>query len=160
MSLRIGEGIDRHRLEEGLPLVLGGVGIEHSHGLLGHSDGDALTHAICDALLGAGALGDLGTHYADTDPANRGRDSMDFLRGTLDLLRERGLSPVNVDATIMAEAPPLAPHIPEMRRRLSAALGLPLDRVSVKATRGEGVGPEGERLAITARAVVLVEEIS
>ena len=102
MSIRIGEGIDRHRLVEGRPLILGGVGIEHSHGLHGHSDGDALTHAVCDALLGALALGDLGQHFSDTDPANANRDSLEFLAHVMRLVQEQGWRLGNVDATIMA----------------------------------------------------------
>lgn len=157
MSLRIGEGIDRHRLVMGRPLILGGVGIDHTHGLQGHSDGDALTHAICDALLGALALGDLGQHFSDTDPANAARDSLEFLGHVIHLVEEQGWCVGNVDATVMAEAPRLAPHVAAMRAALAGAMGIALDRVSVKATRGEGVGPEGEGLAITARAIALLE---
>ena len=158
MSIRIGQGIDRHRLVAGRRLVLGGVEIPHDRGLDGHSDADALVHAICDALLGAAALGDIGQHFADTDPAHADRDSMQFLAHVVQLLSEKHLRPGNVDATVMAEAPKLAPHIRAMRTRLAEALGLPLDRVSVKATRGEGMGPEGRGEAITAHAVVLVVE--
>jgi len=158
MSIRIGEGIDRHRLVEGRPLILGGVGIEHSHGLEGHSDGDALTHAICDALLGALALGDLGQHFSDTDPSNAKRDSLEFLAHVVRLAGQKGWRLGNVDATVMAEHPRLAPHIGAMRAALAGAMSSSLDRISVKATRGEGLGPEGEGLAITARAVVLLEQ--
>jgi 2-C-methyl-D-erythritol 2,4-cyclodiphosphate synthase len=159
MSLRIGEGIDRHRLVEGRALILGGVGIEHSHGLAGHSDGDALTHAICDALLGALALGDLGQHFSDTDPANADRDSLEFLEQVVRRVEEAGWRVANVDATIMAEAPRLAPHVAAMRAALAGAMGVGVGQVSVKATRGEGVGPEGEGRAITVRAVALVESV-
>jgi len=158
MNLRVGEGIDRHRLVEGRPLILGGVEIPHSHGLLGHSDGDALTHAVCDALLGSLALGDLGGHFSDSDPAQAGRDSLEFLRHVAGLLRQRGWRVANVDATVMTEAPRLAPHVEEMRRRLAQAMGVSLEQVSVKATRGEGLGPEGRGESLLARAVALVEQ--
>ena len=156
MSIRVGEGIDRHRLVEGRPLILGGVGIDHTHGLQGHSDGDALTHAICDALLGALALGDLGQHFSDTDPVNANRDSLEFLGHVMRLVQQKGWRLGNVDATVMCEAPKLAPHIAAMRAALAGAMGSSLDQVSVKATRGEGLGPEGEGLAITVHAVVLL----
>ena len=156
MNLRIGQGIDRHRLEEGFRLVLGGVEIEHTHGLVGHSDADALLHAICDAMLGAAALGDIGQHFADDDPAHRGRDSREFLREVRSKVESAGFAVVNVDSTIMAEAPRLAPHVPAMRGNIAADLGLSVDHVSVKATRGEGLGPEGRGEAITAHAVVLL----
>lgn len=157
MSIRVGQGIDRHRLVEGKPLILGGIGIEHSHGLEGHSDGDALTHAICDALLGALALGDLGQHFSDRDPANENRDSLEFLAHVIRLVQQKGWRLGNVDATVMAEAPRLAPHVQAMRAALAGAMGSAPDRISVKATRGEGLGPEGEGRAITAHAVVLLE---
>jgi len=158
MSIRIGQGIDRHRLVPGRRLVLGGVEIPHDRGLDGHSDADALVHAICDALLGAAALGDIGQHFADTDPAHANRNSLEFLTHVVQLLSGQRLRPGNVDATVMAETPKLAPHIAAMRAKLAAALGLSLDRVSVKATRGEGMGPEGRGEAITAHAVALVVE--
>jgi 2-C-methyl-D-erythritol 2,4-cyclodiphosphate synthase len=158
VSLRVGEGIDRHRLVEGRPLILGGVLVEHDRGLRGHSDGDALTHAVCDALLGALALGDLGGHFSDEDPTHAGRDSLDFLRHVAGLVRQRGWRVANVDATVMAEAPRLAPHVETMRARLAQALGVGVDQVSVKATRGEGVGPEGRGESILARAVALLEQ--
>ena len=156
MDWRIGEGIDRHALVAGRPLRLGGVEIPHDRGLQGHSDGDALLHALCDALLGAGALGDLGTHFADTDDANRDRDSADFLRGVLARLAEAGYEAGNLDCTIMAEEPRLAPHVAAMRARIAEISGLELDRISVKATRGEGMGPEGRAECITVRAVALI----
>jgi 2-C-methyl-D-erythritol 2,4-cyclodiphosphate synthase len=159
MSVRIGEGVDRHRLVEGRPLILGGVSIEHEKGLSGHSDGDALTHAICDAILGALALGDLGQHFPDTDPAHEGRASLEFLREVAALARGAGWRPGNVDATVMAEAPRLAPHLETMRAALAGVLQLELNCVSIKATRGEGLGPEGRGEAITARAVVLMQEL-
>ncbi len=154
--IRVGQGIDRHRLEAGRRLVLGGVEIEHTHGLVGHSDADALLHAICDALLGAIADGDIGRHFADTDPAHAGRDSRDFLRSVRDRVRGAGYAVVNVDSTVMAEAPRLAPHVETMRANIAEDLGIDVGRVSVKATRGEGLGPEGRGEAITAHAVVLV----
>jgi len=159
VSIRIGEGIDRHPLVVGRPLILGGVPIEHEKGLLGHSDGDALTHAVCDAILGALALGDLGSHFADTDPSQKDRASLEFLREVLALARAGGWRLGNLDATVMAEAPRLAPHLPKMRAELARALEVEFERVSVKATRGEGLGPEGRGEAITARAVVLMQEL-
>jgi len=159
MSIRIGEGLDRHPLVAGRPLILGGVLIEHERGLLGHSDGDALTHAVCDAILGALALGDLGSHFADSDPAQKNRASLEFLREVLALAKAGGWRLCNLDATIMAEAPRLAPHLPKMRKELARALEVNLEQVSVKATRGEGLGPEGRGEAITVRAVVLMQEL-
>lgn len=156
LDLRIGQGIDRHRLVQARRLVLGGVEIEHTHGLLGHSDADALVHAICDAMLGALALGDIGQHFSDTDPAHAGRDSLEFLRAVNERIGARGFVVHNVDSTVMAEAPKLAPHVPRMRERIAAVLGIDPARVSVKATRGEGLGPEGRGEAITAHAVVLL----
>ena len=136
--------------------MLGGVPIEHSHGLVGHSDADALVHAICDAMLGALALGDIGQHFRDTDPAHAGRDSLDFLRAVNARIIEAGFVVHNVDGTVMAEAPMLAPHVPQMRERIASVLGIDPARVSVKATRGEGLGPEGRGEAITVHAVVLL----
>lgn len=155
-GLRIGEGIDRHPLEAGRPLWLGGVEIPGEIGLAGHSDGDALIHAICDALLGALALGDLGTLFSDEDPSNQGRASQDFLRYVMRRVGVAGYRVENVDATIMAERPRLAPHALAMRRRLAELLNVSVDQVSVKATRGEGLGPEGEGRAMTVRAVALL----
>jgi 2-C-methyl-D-erythritol 2,4-cyclodiphosphate synthase len=160
MKLRIGEGIDRHPLREGRPLILGGIRIESSRGLVGHSDGDALTHAICDAVLGSVALGDLGGHFADTDPAQRDRSSSEFLLEVVRLAAQRGWRVGNVDATVIAEAPLLAPHLPAMREALARSLGVAVDEVSVKATRGEGLGPEGRGEAITVHAVVLMVPIA
>jgi 2-C-methyl-D-erythritol 2,4-cyclodiphosphate synthase len=159
VKIRIGEGIDRHPLIAGRPLILGGVLIEHEKGLSGHSDGDALTHAICDAILGALALGDLGSHFSDSDPAQKDRASLGFLREVMALAKAGGWRLGNLDATVMAEAPRLAPHLPKMRAELARALEVDLKRVSVKATRGEGLGPEGRGEAITAHAVVLMQEL-
>jgi 2-C-methyl-D-erythritol 2,4-cyclodiphosphate synthase len=155
-GLRIGEGIDRHRLEEGRPLWLGGVQVPSDQGLSGHSDGDALIHAVCDALLGALALGDLGSLFSDEDPANEGRPSADFLKYVMRRVGAAGYRVSNVDATIMAERPRLAPHAEAMRARLAELLSVTSGQVSVKATRGEGLGPEGEGRAITVRAVALL----
>jgi 2-C-methyl-D-erythritol 2,4-cyclodiphosphate synthase len=154
---RIGLGIDRHRLVPGRPLVLGGVEIPHERGLEGHSDADALIHAVCDALLGAAALGDIGQLFSDSDPAHAGRDSTEFLQEVVRRVAEAGFAPVNVDVTVMAEAPRLAPHIEAMRSRLAGVMGLAVGRVSVKATRGEGLGPEGRQEGITAQAVALIQ---
>jgi len=155
-ALRIGEGWDTHQLVGGRPLVLGGVTIPHSHGLLGHSDADALLHAITDALLGAAALGDIGRHFPDTDPAFRGADSGVLLAEAVRRVRVAGFEPLNVDATIVAQAPKLAPHIPAMCGRIAALLGLPGDAVNVKAKTAEKMGPVGEGRAIEARAVCLL----
>lgn len=157
MTVRIGEGIDRHRMEPGRQLVLGGVSIPFERGLAGHSDGDALLHAVASALLGSLALGDLGQHFPDTDPAWKGRPSSQFVAHVVGLVHARGYRVGNVDATIMAEQPRLAPHLPAMRQNLARLLAVGPDQVSVKATRGEGVGPEGEGRSILARAVALVE---
>ncbi len=155
-AIRIGEGWDVHALVTGRPLVLGGVTIPHSHGLLGHSDADALLHAITDALLGAAGLGDIGRHFPDTDPAHRGADSAELLRGALARVRAAGWQPVNLDSTIVAQAPKMAPHIEAMRTRIAALLGLDADAVNVKAKTAEKMGPVGEGRAIEARAVVLL----
>ncbi|MDO8419050.1 MAG: 2-C-methyl-D-erythritol 2,4-cyclodiphosphate synthase [Rubrivivax sp.] len=155
-TLRIGEGWDTHALVPGRPLVLGGVTIPHSHGLLGHSDADALLHAITDALLGAAGLGDIGHHFPDTDEAFRGADSIALLQEAMRRVRAAGYRVVNVDSTVVAQAPRLAPHIPAMRERIAGALGLPADDVNVKAKTAENMGPVGEGRAIEARAVCLL----
>jgi 2-C-methyl-D-erythritol 2,4-cyclodiphosphate synthase len=156
MKLRIGEGWDTHALVAGRPLVLGGVTIAHSHGLLGHSDADVLAHAITDALLGAAALGDIGRHFPDTDPAYKGADSMRLLAAAASLVRGAGHEIGNVDSTIVAQAPKLAPYLDAMRARLAATLGLAVDQVNVKAKTAEKMGPVGEGRAIEARAVCLL----
>jgi 2-C-methyl-D-erythritol 2,4-cyclodiphosphate synthase len=156
-ALRIGEGWDTHALVAGRPLVLGGVTIPHSHGLLGHSDADALLHAITDALLGAAGLGDIGRHFPDTDPAYRGADSIVLLRAAAGRVHDAGWRVVNIDATVVAQAPRLAPHIPAMRERIAAALGLAAEDVNVKAKTAERMGPVGEGRAIEARAVCLLQ---
>ena len=158
--LRIGEGWDTHALVTGRPLVLGGVTIAHTHGLLGHSDADALLHAITDALLGAAALGDIGRHFPDTDPAFRGADSAVLLAEAVRRVRAAGWQVANVDATVIAQAPRLAPHIPAMCRRIAQVLGLEEGLVNVKAKTAEKMGPVGEGRAIEARAVALLVALS
>jgi 2-C-methyl-D-erythritol 4-phosphate cytidylyltransferase/2-C-methyl-D-erythritol 2,4-cyclodiphosphate synthase len=155
-TLRIGEGWDTHALVTGRPLILGGVTIPHTHGLAGHSDADALAHAITDALLGAAALGDIGRHFPDTDPQFRGADSLVLLAEAARRVRAAGWAIANVDATIVAQAPKMAPHIPAMQAKLAAAMGLAPDQVNVKAKTAEKMGPVGEGRAIEARAVSLL----
>lgn len=155
-AIRIGSGYDVHRLVEGRRLVLCGVTIEYHLGLLGHSDADVAIHALCDALLGAAALGDIGKHFPDTDPRYSGADSRVLLRDVVALLADRGFAVGNVDLTIMAQAPKLAPHIESMRRNLAADLGITLDRVSVKATTTEHLGFEGRGEGISAQATALI----
>jgi 2-C-methyl-D-erythritol 2,4-cyclodiphosphate synthase len=156
LDVRIGLGYDTHRLVEGRRLVLGGVEIAFDRGLAGHSDADALTHAVVDALLGAAALGDIGRHFPDTDERWRGADSLALLEHAVALLAERGYAVGNVDAVVAAEAPRIGPHVAAMRERLARALRVEVDCVSVKATTEEGLGPVGRGEAITARAVALV----
>jgi 2-C-methyl-D-erythritol 2,4-cyclodiphosphate synthase len=158
-DLRVGEGWDTHRLVEGRPLVLGGIAIPFEKGLLGHSDADALLHAITDALLGAAGLGDIGRHFPDTDPAFRGADSGVLLQAAVQRVRDAGWQVVNVDSTIVAQAPKMAPHIAGMRERIAALLGLPAERVNVKAKTAEKMGPVGEGLAIETRAVCLLAAV-
>ena len=156
MKWRIGEGWDTHALVAGRPLVLGGVTIPHSQGLAGHSDADALAHAITDALFGAAALGDIGRHFPDTDPAFAGADSMRLLAEAAARVRAAGYEIGNIDSTVIAQAPKLAPHIDAMRSRLAAVLGVAADQVNVKAKTAEKMGPVGEGRAIEARAVCLL----
>jgi len=158
-SCRIGEGWDIHQLVAGRPLVLGGITVPHTHGLLGHSDADALLHAITDALLGAAGLGDIGRHFPDTDAAFRGADSAVLLAEAVRRVRAAGWAPVNVDSTIVAQAPKLAPHIPAMRKRIAGVLEMPADAVNVKAKTAEKMGPVGEGRAIEARAVCLLARL-
>jgi len=155
-SSRIGIGYDIHRLVEGRKLILGGVEIPFEKGLLGHSDSDVLTHAICDALLGAAALGDIGTHFPDTDPQWAGASSLDFLAHAVELITARGYSIVNVDATVLAERPKIRPHIETMRERLASALRIDVDRVNVKAKTGEGLESIGRGEAMAAQVVALL----
>ena len=154
---RVGFGFDLHPLVASRPLILGGVTVASDVGLDGHSDADVLSHAIGEALLGALALGDLGRHFPDTDPRYRGISSLVLLGHVIELVRGRGGVLVNVDATVLAQAPKLAPHLPEMAKRLSAVLGIPIDRMSVKAKSPEGLGLVGRREGIAAMAVVSVE---
>jgi 2-C-methyl-D-erythritol 2,4-cyclodiphosphate synthase len=154
---RVGLGFDIHPLVEGRPLILGGVTIPSAVGLDGHSDADVLSHAVAEALLGALALGDLGRHFPDTDPRYRGVSSLRLLRETLALVAARGGRLVNVDATVLAQAPKLAPSLPEMAKRLADTLGIDVDRVSVKAKSPEALGFAGRREGIAAMAVVSVE---
>jgi 2-C-methyl-D-erythritol 2,4-cyclodiphosphate synthase len=156
MALRIGEGWDTHQLVTGRPLVLGGVTIPHTHGLLGHSDADALLHAITDALLGAAGLGDIGCHFPDTAVEFKGADSSVLLAEAARRVRDAGYQIINVDSTIVAQAPKLAPHIDAMRTRIAATLGLSADAVNVKAKTAEKMGPVGEGRAIETRAVCLL----
>ena len=156
MTMRIGEGWDIHELVTGRPLVLGGVIIRHSHGLAGHSDADALAHAITDALLGAAALGDIGKHFPDTDAAFKGADSMRLLSEAARRVRAAGFEIGNIDSTIVAQAPKMAPHIETMRARLSAVLAIAPEQINVKAKTAEKMGPVGEGRAIEARAVCLL----
>ena len=155
-SFRIGEGWDTHQLVTGRKLILGGVEIPHSHGLLGHSDADALLHAITDALLGAAALGDIGRHFPDTDPRFAGADSAVLLAEAALRVRAAGWAIGNVDATIVAQAPKMAPHIPAMVERIAACLGVAAGQVNVKAKTAEKMGPVGEGRAIEARAIALL----
>jgi 2-C-methyl-D-erythritol 2,4-cyclodiphosphate synthase len=157
MRLRVGEGWDTHALVAGRPLILGGVRIEHSHGLRGHSDADALLHAITDALLGAAGLGDIGRHFPDTDPAFKGTDSLVLLAEAARRVRIAGWDIVNVDSTIVAQAPKMAPHIAAMRANIARALTVEAGCVNVKAKTAEKMGPVGEGHAIEARAVCLLQ---
>lgn len=156
--MRIGHGYDVHRLVEGRKLILGGVDIPFEKGLLGHSDADVLTHAVMDALLGAAALGDIGKLFPDNDPAFAGADSLVLAQKVAAVLRREGYRIGNIDATVLAQAPKLAPHIPAMRQNLAAALGVPISDVSVKATTEERLGFTGEGLGIAAHAVCLIEK--
>jgi 2-C-methyl-D-erythritol 2,4-cyclodiphosphate synthase len=155
--MRIGHGYDVHRFDEGGTLVLGGVHVEHDHGLRAHSDGDVLIHAICDALLGAIGEGDIGQHFPDTDPANAGIDSRLLLRRVMLLVNEAGWVIGNIDATIIAESPRMAPHIDGMRKNLGADMAVSLGQVNVKATTTEGLGFAGRKEGIAAHAVVLLQ---
>lgn len=156
MNFRIGEGWDVHALVPGRKLILGGIEVPHELGLLGHSDADVLLHAITDALLGGAALGDIGRHFPDTDPEFRGADSLVLLVEAARRVRATGLEIGNIDSTIIAQAPKLAPHIPAMRERIATALGLALDQVNVKAKTAEKLGPVGQQQAVEARAAALL----
>jgi len=153
---RVGEGWDTHALVEGRKLILGGIEIAHTHGLLGHSDADALCHAITDALLGAAALGDIGRHFPDTDPQFHGADSIALLTEAARRVRAAGWHIGNVDSTIVAQAPKMAPHIQAMRQRLCTAMGIALEQVNVKAKTAEKMGPVGRLESIETRAVCML----
>jgi 2-C-methyl-D-erythritol 2,4-cyclodiphosphate synthase len=155
--MRIGQGFDVHRLVAGRKLVIGGVQIAHDKGLAGHSDADVLLHAICDALLGAAALGDIGKHFPDTDAAYKGIDSRELLRRVATLLRDHGRRVINVDATLIAEAPRMAPHIPAMVANIAADLAIEPHSINIKATTTEKLGFTGRGEGIAAQAVCLIE---
>jgi len=155
--MRIGQGFDVHALVQGRKLVLGGVAIPFAKGLAGHSDADVLVHAICDALLGAAALGDIGRHFPDSDPRHKNADSRVFLREVAAKIREAGFSIANVDATIHAEAPKMSPHVPAMVANLAADLGIDPGRVNVKAKTAERLGAIGRGEGIAAEAIALLE---
>lgn len=155
--MRVGQGYDVHKLVNGRKLIIGGVEIEHALGLLGHSDADVLLHAISDALLGAAALGDIGKHFPDTDERYKGADSLKLLTCVGELLKEKGYNIINIDSTVIAQAPKLAPHIHNMRKNIASALGIDIDFVSVKATTEEKLGFTGAREGIAAQAVCLID---
>ncbi len=159
MRIRVGHGFDVHAFAADRKLIIGGVDIQHTFGLAGHSDADVLIHAICDALLGAAGLGDIGRHFPDSDARYKGIDSRVLLRHVAGLLRERGWAVGNVDATIIAQAPKMAPHIPSMRARLAEDLGVANEAVNVKATTTERLGFTGREEGIAAEAVCLIEAI-
>ncbi len=154
--IRIGQGYDVHRLTEGRKLILGGVDIPHEKGLLGHSDADVLTHAICDALLGAAALGDIGKNFPDSDDRYKGINSLILLAEVGKKLADKGCSVNNIDATVIAQAPKISPFIEEMRRNIAESLNIPVDAVSIKATTEEGLGFTGNKEGISAMAVALI----
>lgn len=158
MKLRIGNGVDFHRLEAGLPFTLGGIQIEHDKGPVGHSDADVLLHAICDALLGAAALGDIGKHFPNNDPSLKGIDSKILLRKTHTLIKENGYNIGNIDATVCLEKPKIAPHIPEMISVIAATLGISEGDISIKATTTEEMGFAGREEGLMAYASVLIEK--
>jgi 2-C-methyl-D-erythritol 2,4-cyclodiphosphate synthase len=154
--MRIGIGYDIHRLVEGRKLILGGVEIAFEKGLLGHSDSDVLTHAICDALLGAAALGDIGTHFPDNDPRFKGASSLDLLAQVVALINQRGYKVINIDSIVMAERPKLKPHVQTIRETLAAVLGIDIEQLSVKAKTNEGLESIGREEAMAAHVVALI----
>ncbi len=156
MEYRVGIGYDVHRLEKGIPFRLGGVDIPHTHGAAGHSDADVLVHALCDALLGAAALGDIGQHFPDTDEAYRDINSLQLLKKTVELLDQKGYAIGNIDSTICLQSPKISPHIADMRTRLAQILRIPQDRVSVKATTEEKMGISGSGEGVSAYAVAMI----
>ena len=156
---RVGQGFDVHALVTGRPLIVGGVTIEHTHGLQGHSDADVLLHAVTDAILGAAGLGDIGRHFPDTDPAYRGADSRELLRVAVAKVRKAGWAPVNIDATVHAQAPKIGPHAPDMVRNIAADTGLEEGEVNVKAKTNEGLGYLGRQEGIAATVVALLARV-
>ena len=156
--MRIGHGYDVHKLVEGRDLILGGVKIEHTLGLLGHSDADVLLHAVSDALLGAAGLGDIGKHFPDTDPKYKGADSLKLLEIVARRVQEAGYRVSNIDVTVIAQRPKLRPHIEQMERNIAGAVGIDVSRVNVKATTEERLGFTGEELGMACHAVCLLEE--
>lgn len=158
--MRVGFGFDVHAFTLGRPLIIGGVTIPHTHGLLGHSDADVLLHAICDALLGAAALGDIGTHFPDSNPAYRGISSLVLLKRTVSMVRTAGFGISNIDSTVVLQKPRLAPYISQMVEAIALPCGLPRSRVNVKATTTEKLGFTGREEGVAAYAVVLLEERS
>lgn len=155
--MRIGHGYDVHRLVAGRPLIIGGVTIPFDRGLLGHSDADVLTHAVMDALLGAAAMGDIGRHFPDNNPEFKDADSLHLLGRVKEKLSKNGLQVINLDTTIVAQAPKLAPYLPQMRKNLAKYLGVPLESVNIKATTEEGLGFTGNEQGMAAHAVVLLD---
>ena len=159
MSIRVGLGFDTHQFEQGRDLILGGVKIEHHKGLKGHSDADVLCHAITDALLGALALGDIGTHFPDDDPAYKNADSIEMLKKVTSLIKKEGYSIVNIDSVVIAEKPKLMPYIGRIQVKIADSLGLNHDQVSVKATTSEKMGYIGREEGINSQAIVLIQKI-
>lgn len=157
--MRIGQGYDVHKLTEDRKLILGGVEIPHSKGLLGHSDADVLLHAIMDSMLGAAALGDIGKHFPDTDEKYKGADSIELLKAVTSILRNNGYKIINIDSTVIAQAPKLKDYIPEMRENIAKACNIPTDAVSVKATTEEHLGFTGRKEGISAQAICLIDNI-
>ena len=156
--MRIGHGYDVHKLVENRRLIIGGVDIPHTHGLLGHSDADVLLHAISDALLGALALGDIGTHFPDTDKKYKGADSRALLREVVKIIDAKGYKIVNIDATVLAQAPKMKPYIMAMREAVASDLDTNIDSISIKATTEEGLGFTGEKLGVAAHCLCLIDE--
>lgn len=157
-KMRVGLGYDVHRLVEGRDLIIGGVKIPHDKGLLGHSDADVLTHALMDALLGAAALGDIGTHFPDTALEYKGADSLVLLEKVKALLKEKNYKVINVDGTIIAQEPKMKPHIPEMREKLAAILKIAVEDINIKATTEEGLGFTGAKEGISAQVIVMIDK--
>ncbi|RQO30719.1 2-C-methyl-D-erythritol 2,4-cyclodiphosphate synthase [Taibaiella sp. KBW10] len=158
MKLRIGNGVDFHKLQDGLPFTLGGIQLEHSKGPVGHSDADVLLHAICDALLGAANLGDIGKHFPDTDMAYKGIDSKVLLQRSHNLIKEKGYVVINMDATVCLEKPKIAPYLDKMKAAISGVTGIDINDISIKATTSEGMGFVGREEGVMAYATVLLSK--